>query len=639
MAPQRAGRDITKQMLRCRQMVLDQMDFKQKAEEKKMSMSKNIARLAVTAGLTAALSFGGVMAPVTMAFAAEGGAGSITISQVEGNENTTFKAYQIFKATVTDTASGKTAQDITWASSDLGTKVTYAIKNDWAGYKSLTSDKQLPETPTAQEVADFLMAHAGSTSAGSESTKGTRIATDNILYAVANAIKGETPVKSNIAAGTAWTPDTENGSGYYLFVTNALSDLSKKVTGTAPIFAVVGGNAVTVTEKTSIPTVDKQILASAPDNPTTATGWAGVADSQVGQEVTYKLTGKVADNYATYDSYAYKFTDTLSNGLDYVKDSLKVYAVNNGVPTLINSGYETTVPTEDNRVLTVNFAVDKDNNKKGRKDIAGVDADTQIVVFYKAKLNKNAVTGNGVSEGKKGNYNSVKLEYSNNPYTEGTGTSVEGGAGDFTFKLNLNKVDQGTEKGLKGAVFTIKAENGKYVASNDGDGFVAGQLVDVTENSDLPEHVKFTSTEEGKIEAKGLDAGTYTVTEIKAPNDKYTVANPFTFTISAKYKPNAAEIESITVSPSQNADHRSDVAFGTLDDIPGDNKLTVKNGTAANPTTGEINITVGNTKSVGLPLTGLNGVTFTWIAGGAVLCIGVAHLIRSRKQAEESEQE
>ena len=56
-------------MLRHRQTDLDQTDFKQKAEEKKMSMSKNIARLAVTAGLTAALSFGGVMAPVTMAFA------------------------------------------------------------------------------------------------------------------------------------------------------------------------------------------------------------------------------------------------------------------------------------------------------------------------------------------------------------------------------------------------------------------------------------------------------------------------------------------------------------------------------------------------------------------------------------------
>lgn len=91
MAPQRAGRDITKQMLRHRQMVLDQMDFKQKAEEKKMSMSKNIARLAVTAGLTAALSFGGVMAPVTMAFAAAAN-GSVTITNAKDNR-TEFDGY------------------------------------------------------------------------------------------------------------------------------------------------------------------------------------------------------------------------------------------------------------------------------------------------------------------------------------------------------------------------------------------------------------------------------------------------------------------------------------------------------------------------------------------------------------------
>lgn len=619
------------------------MDFKQKAEEKKMSMSKNIARLAVTAGLTAALSFGGVMAPVTMAFAAEGAEGSITISQVEGNESTTFKAYQIFKATVTDTTSGKTTQDITWADPNLGTKVVNAIKTNWAGYNELAEKEKLPDAPTAQEVADFLMAHAGSTSAGSESTKGTRIATNNILYAVANAIKDGTPVKSDIIAGTAWTPETANGSGYYLFVTNALSDSSKKNTGTAPIFAVVGGKPVTVTEKTSIPTVDKQILASAPDDPKAAKGWAGVADSQIGQEVTYKLTGKVADNYASYDSYAYKFTDTLSSGLDYVEGSLKVYAVNNGVYTLINGGYDSIAPSGDSRVLTVNFAVDKDNNKKGLKDVQGVGADTQIVVFYKAKLNKNAVTGNGAGE-KKGNYNSVKLEYSNNPYGEGTGTSVEGGAGDFTFQLNINKVDQGTEKGLKGAEFTIQSADAdtlnQYVASKDSpdEKVVAGQLVSFN-GTTLPDYLKFSSDDKGKIEAKGLDAGSYKVAEIKAPGDKYAVANPFTFTIEAKYKDNAAELEKITVSPSENDKLRSDVALGTLDDTPGDNKLTVENGTAANPTTGEINITIGNTKQVGLPLTGLNGVTFTWIAGGAVLCIGVAHLIRSRKQAEESEQE
>lgn len=623
------------------------MDFKQKAEEKKMSMSKNIARLAVTAGLTAALSFGGVMAPVTMAFA-EGVTDSITISQAEKNDGTTFKAYQIFKATVTDVENGgKTAQNITWASETVGPKVINAI-NSWENDHSLKSEDKLPNKPTPQEVADFITAHAGDCTAGSESTKGTRIATDNILYAVANAVKNETPVDSDIVAGTPWSPDDDHGNGYYLFVTNESSlGTDKKNTGTSPIFALVGGEAVTVAEKTSIPTVNKQILAATPVDPTQQTnGWAGVANSQIGQEVTYKLTGKVADNYATYDSYAYKFTDTLSNGLDYVKGSLGVYALDSsGNYTLIDdTAYKLTTPSNDSRVLTVDFVVDKDNNKKGLKDVQGVDADTQIVVFYRAKLNKNAVTGNGDSDGKKGNYNTVKLEYSNNPSTEETGTSVESGAGDFTFKLNLNKVDQGTEKGLKGAEFSIQSADAdtlnQYVASkNSPDGkVVAGQLVNFSDK-DIPDYLKFSSDDKGKIEVKGLDAGSYKVTEIKAPNDKYTVANPFTFTIKADYKDDAAELEKITVSPSQNDERRSDVALGTLDNTPGDNTLTVTKNTAANVQTGEVNITIGNTKQVGLPLTGLNGVTFTWIAGGAVLCIGVAHLIRSRKQAEESEQE
>ena len=81
----------------------------------------------------------------------------------------------------------------------------------------------------------------------------------------------------------------------------------------------------------------------------------------------------------------------------------------------------------------------------------------------------------------------------------------------------------------------------------------------------------------------------------------------------------------------------------------GENKLTVKTSTMGSnlvkvDTTNTDNghcslLIVKNKQGTGLPLTGLNGVTFTWIAGGAVLCIGVAHLIRSRKQAEESEQE
>ncbi len=44
--------------------------------------------------------------------------------------------------------------------------------------------------------------------------------------------------------------------------------------------------------------------------------------------MNYKLTGTIADNYASYDSYSYKFKDTLEKGLDFVDGSLSVYALN-----------------------------------------------------------------------------------------------------------------------------------------------------------------------------------------------------------------------------------------------------------------------------------------------------------------------
>lgn len=76
-----------------------------------MSMSKNIARLAVTAGLTAALSFGGVMAPVTMAFA-EGNT-TVTFKGDTYSSTTTYKGIQIFTADV----DGATVKNIQWAGS------------------------------------------------------------------------------------------------------------------------------------------------------------------------------------------------------------------------------------------------------------------------------------------------------------------------------------------------------------------------------------------------------------------------------------------------------------------------------------------------------------------------------------------
>ena len=261
------------------------MDFKQKAEEKKMSMSKNIARLAVTAGLTAALSFGGVMAPVTMAFAADAG-GSVTIENVKGN-TTEFQGYQIFKADVA-TVEGKTVvSNITWANGSVKAAVEGVIKNEEPTYKG----------KTAQDAADWI------TSKVTGTNETTRVAPDNIAYKIAAAVDDLTDKKTT-SAGVASGLE----HGYWLFVTKT-DTIGVGEAGTSPIFTVVGNTPVKITEKTGIPTVEKKIVSDADSKEHDA------ADSQIGQDVTYNLYGTVAENFGKYDTYFYQFSDKISKGL------------------------------------------------------------------------------------------------------------------------------------------------------------------------------------------------------------------------------------------------------------------------------------------------------------------------------------
>lgn len=589
-----------------------------------MSMSKNIARLAVTAGLTAALSFGGVMAPASMAFAAEAApANSITINRIaEDNKDNTFKAYQIFKAKVVDEKDkGKVASDIEWSSTTIGSKVIAAIQGS-TKYKELVkadSTKALAADATAPVVAEWLSNNVTDTNASSaSSSEGARVAPGDVLYAIAAAVTDETPAGNGIPVDTSWTrpaitSDGHYGDGYYLFVSDGLK-ADKPNTGTSPIFAIVGGEPVTVTEKTSIPTVEKKVLNDSKvkdANITDQTGWEDYADSQIGQKVNYKLTGTIADNYATYDSYAYKFTDTLSQGLTYAKGSLEVYALNNESYTKIDQNSYTVVePAEDNNnTLTVSF------NDKGLKsataanesDLLNIDAKTQIVVFYKAELNSKA------SYEAPGNKNEVYLEYSNNPMAEGTGKSEIDVVTDHVFRLDVTKTDKDTGSALTGknlqAGFKVKVIRG-----DEGtlDNKWLGENGEIVEESQAYEFK--TQLDDGKVYIPGLDTGTYQITETTTPTGYNTVA-PFEITVTPSYK-NNGELDTLTVS-SNNKE-----------------MTVIKDANGAT-----IPLTIKNKKGSGLPLTGLNGVTFTWIAGGAVLCIGVAHLIRSRKQAEESEQE
>ena len=570
-----------------------------------MSMSKNIARLAVTAGLTAALSFGGVMAPVTMAFAEDTPTvatemGKVLITDTE-YADTSFKGIQIFTAKVTQNKNGniwsgdKTLSDIQWANGNVKTLVTTALK-DVPGAPNVNDD--------VQTWAEFI-----STTQGSNYGETTAVDNGTVLDLIAEALEGDKTLTwtqpSNSSKGNFESLD----QGYWLFVTDAPSKTGNTDVYTSPIFTIVGGSDVKVAPKKSVPTVVKKIKND------DGSDWADKADSQMGQQVKYMLTGTVASNIATFDNYYYEFSDKLSGGLTADDSSVVVKIGTTILPRNTTSGAKTgyDVSIDTTNTLTVKFT---DLKTAAKQAGAALDGSSNVVVTYTAMLDPAKATN--VTVGGTGNDNAVKLIYSNNPMGEGTGESVPDTVRDYTYALKLVKVDSvETAKKLEGVRFTIQATTPDGASSND-------KFVQEKGNLGADPH-EFTTNKNGEISVAGLDAGTYTVHEVEGSNPGYNTLKDFNFTIEAN---------GLDKLEGEKLDDNTDP--NTLEVTAGSNNPTMVTPSADG---GTITLTVKNEKGSGLPLTGLNGVTFTWIAGGAVLCIGVAHLIRSRKQAEESEQE
>ena len=601
------------------------MGIKRKAEEKKMSMSKNIARLAVTAGLTAALSFGGVMAPVTMAFAAgtpvATTSGNVTINE-EIYKDTTFKGIQIFKAKVTqdqksegvwDSTGDKTLSDIDWASP----KVKKTVTDKFSGVAGAPTGNA-----SVQEWIAFINNNAGNNA---------NVDTGSTLDKIAEALEDAGATDSTLGWQSSTTGNfTGLESGYWLFVTASVGSTKDTDTTngnidayTSPIFTIVGGEGVNVTPKKDVPNVTKAVkddnngsfvtdksknLFEAPNR---------VADSASDQLVEYQLAGTVASNINTYNEYSYTFTDELpSTMVPELDGNDPVVEVKIGNQVVHPDSYSKEYA--DGK-LVVSFSNLKNAYAKNEDDTKGalinVDGKSKVYVNYKARLDPTKVSAGMLGKGQK---NTVTLTYSNNPHAVGTGTTgttVEHPAYDYTYGIDVTKVgNEETPKKLSGVVFKLQEKNGDTVEDKyiDANGVKQANA----------EAAKLTTNEEGKINVVGLDEGTYVLIEVTpAPGyDNSHGDKGITFTIK---RGSLTESNTEVVNPELTVDDADDQSLVT----------------SANATNGMVHLTVTDKKGSNLPLTGLNGVTFTWIAGGAVLCIGVAHLIRSRKQAEESEQE
>jgi hypothetical protein len=550
-----------------------------------MKKGKNLARIAVTAGLTMAMTLGGVALPATAAFGAT--TGNVTIEKNANNNSdttTTTIGYQIFTADVVDNGNSKTASNIDWASDEVKTVVNAEIHKSDSSYTGTT----------AQEAADYLGTHLPAE--GSSGT-GTIIESDKLYSNIANALRADASLTP-----TSLTTDKAQtlSAGYWLFLTDSDStNNGTNLVGTAPIYAVVGGNDLTISPKSDLPKVTKEVK-----NDATNAGWSNVADSQVGQDLQYRLTGTVADALPSYSTYYYKFTDTLSAGLTADTTSVAVTVNTNGADhTVASTSYRTSLATNTDGTSTLGVEFTDLKSLKDTSDAAiPVNATTKVYVTYKAKLD----VGKAYKVASGYNDNSVKLTYSNNPGTDSKGDTETVNVRDYTYKLNLVKVDSSQQSTkLSGAKFTIQATK-----PDEGTGTVTQYVqADGTLGTDAHE---FTTGDDGSISVSGLDVGTYKVVETQAPEGYNTVAD-FEFSIAATYDDTGALTKVFASTTNATA------ADASVDD----NKA--------------VTVTVKDKAGMGLPLTGQAGVTATWIAGGIVLAIGVTHLVRSRREGGSEE--
>ncbi len=357
--------------------------------------------------------------------------------------------------------------------------------------------------------------------------------------------------------------------GYYL-VDSSLGTLCG-LTTTKP--------EVTIKEKNAAPSVKKEVQEDSNDS------WGETNDADINQVVNFKATITVqagAENYVLHD--------TMSAGLTYTG----VTSVKIGDATVDAANYTvTSTGLTDGCTFEVAF---KDEY------IATLDAETEIVVEYSAKLNENAVVGLN------GNTNKVKLEYGDENKPSYTPEGPETTTTTYTWDAKIIKYTESTVDGKKtevmlaGATFKLTTDRTgnnalKFhsLAKEDEDGKVtdANKYEHCADTACTKDHVtEITTDATGTFNIEGLDAGTYYLHETKAPDGYNKLSGPTKIDITGATKGE-------------------------------DNTLTYST----------VETKVLNNTGSELPSTGGIGTTIFYVVGGLLMAAAVVLLVTKKKMS------
>lgn len=479
---------------------------------------------------------------------------NITVSGIEAGVK--VSAYQLTTVNYDYTADQPQAVPYTWNSSvktwvDANYSAYSAPENF---YKNVTSN--------SDEAKEFYSALSGAIKAGTVTlTAKTETATGTASYPVTDEKLTGTVTFTGCEMGT-YLILIENG---YMVYTPSVINLTPEFNKTSNEWELPDSMAVTV--KATKPQVTKTVTdtTKVKDNYSTK----DVIPFTIVADIPTYLTGSL--------SKTYKVGDTLSNGLKLDESTIKVYGQKgSGDPVELTKTTDYTSSVTGTAAFEINFKYDQIKNYD------------KVRITYSASLAKETATNIGGA----GNTNTAKLTYSNNPYVADSTQTQETSNTVFTYGAEITKTDKTSGEVLSGAEFELTKDSSKlyFVKTADGVYYQAN-------SSDTGVTTTLVVDNNGKLNIFGLDEGTYSLTEKKAP---------------AGYN-KATESKEIKI-----ADANLD---GALDDETG--------------STGIYKLTFPNTKGFQLPVTGGAG-TVAFVAGGVVFVgLGIALLVIAIKKGKK----
>lgn len=312
-------------------------------------------------------------------------------------------------------------------------------------------------------------------------------------YAKDNSIANQ----GTVTATTTEVSFTGLELGYYL-VDSTLGTLCSLNT-TKP--------SVEMTEKNAVPENKKEVQE---DSNST---YGEKNDADIGQTVNFKSTITAqagAENYV--------FHDTMSAGLTFTG----VTGITLNGTDVAASNYTTTAPAADGDTFDVTFTQAFCDTLK---------ANDQIVISYTATVNE------GAKIGVEGNPNTSKVSYGDSSNTKFTPDSQ---TVTYTWDLDVLKYANGVESNVLADAQFVLLNKAKDKVATITNGKVTGWAAVPTPADDgtitWPANTVLTTNASGKIEIDGLDADTYYLREVKAPDGYNKLASDVEVVITGATK-------------------------------------------------------------------------------------------------------